>query len=196
MVMDFILVVATGLWPVRARCTSRNRPQAVAQQSAPEYISELSRTRADSLRYFNCQLQCCRCLKPGYARRAASARAFDERGELAFERLIALDLDFVPRNPSPSATIDFTALISIIEREIRVLLKHANLAHALGTDAARRNVCHATILETQPRICDVFTAAQDRHPHRIDTLHRRTNEMQNDFQIMDHQIENHADIGA
>src|SRR6266540_1639570 len=75
------------------------------------------------------------------------------------------------------STANFTALILIIEREIRVLLKHTNLAHALGTDAARGNVCHTTILETQPRICDVFTAAQDRHPHRIDALHRRTNEM-------------------
>ena len=105
---------------------------------------------------------------------------------MTFERLLARDLDFVARNPSTRAPVDFAALILIIQREISVLLKNANLAHLLGTDAARGNVRDAAILETQPCVRDVFTAAQDRHAHGIDALHGRAHQVQNNFEIVDH----------
>src|SRR6266566_266041 len=131
----------------------------------------------DPLRDFNRQLQRCCRLEPGNARLASGARAFDKGSELTFERLFALDLDLVPRNPASNTPVNFATLILIIEREIYVLLKNANLSHAFGTDATGRYVCYATIAETQPRICNVFAAAQNRNAHRIDALHGRTNEM-------------------
>src|SRR6185436_21099588 len=106
------------------------------EHSKSEYISELSRTRrGDPLRDFNCQLQRCRCLETGNARLATGARAFDKRRELTFERLFAFDLDPVPRNPASNAPVNFAALILVIEGEIGVLLKNANLAHTFGADA-------------------------------------------------------------
>jgi hypothetical protein len=94
--------------------------------------------------------------------------------------------DSVAPNLSSNAPIDFTTLILIIEREIRVFLKNANLAHPLGTDAARGHICHATVFEMQSHVCDVFAPAKHGHAHRINTPQRRTHEMQNDFQVMDH----------
>ena len=66
----------------------------------------------------------------------------------------------------------------------------------LRTDAARSDIGDAAVLETQSRICDVFAAAQNRHADGIDRLNRRTDEMQNDLEIVDHQIEHDADVGA
>ena len=51
-------------------------------------------------------------------------------------------------------------------------------------------------LETQPRVGDVFAPAQHRHPHGIDICQGRTDQMQNDFQIVNHEIEHDADLRA
>jgi hypothetical protein len=37
--------------------------------------------------------------------------------------------------------------------------------------------CHATILETQPRIRNIFAVAQNRHADCVDALHGRTDKM-------------------
>src|SRR5207247_10034828 len=170
-------------------------PRSAPQQVLARIHVRASDTRDDPLCNFNRQLERRRPLNSRNAWLASGACAFDERDELTFERFFAFDLDLIARYPSSGAAIDLTALILIIERKIRVLLKDPNLAHALGTDTARSNVCHAAILEAQPRVRDVFTAAQNRHAHRIDLFHGRTHEMQNDFEIMDHKSENHNDIG-
>src|SRR4030095_2046621 len=106
------------------------------------------------------------------------------------------DVHSVARDVSPNPSIDFTALILVIEREIRVFLKDANLAEPLRTDTARGNICHATVLKMQPRIGDVFTAAKDRNTYCVDAQKRRADKMQNHFEIVDHQIEDDTDIGA
>src|SRR4029077_12414543 len=143
-------------------------------------------TRRDSLRYFDRQLQGCRRLRTRNARLAPCARAFDKRSELKLKRFLPFNIDSVTRDASPNPSIDFAALILIIEREISVLLKDANLAKPLGTDAAGRNICHATIFEMESSIGDVFAPAKDRHAYRVDAPERRAHKMQNDFQVMDH----------
>ena len=65
-----------------------------------------------------------------------------------------------------------------------------------GTDAARGDVGHATILETDARVGDVFAPAQDRDADGIDRLHGRPNEMQNNFEIVNHEVEHDPDVGA
>src|SRR5437868_8677253 len=143
-------------------------------------------TRRDSLCNLNRHLQC-RCrLRPRNARLASRAGAFDKRSKLKLKWFLALDLDSVARNTSPNPPVDFAALILVVEREISVFLKDANLAEPLGTDAAGGNICHATIFKMQPRIGDVFTLAENRYAYRVDTPKRRANKMQNDFQIVDH----------
>src|SRR5437868_12850500 len=143
-------------------------------------------TRRDSLCYLNRQLQC-RCrLRTRNARLASRTGAFNKRSKLKLKRFPALDLDPVTHDLFPETPVDFAALILIIEREISVLLKDANLAQALGTNPARGDVCHATIFEMQPRIGDVFTLAKDWHAYRVNAPERRAHEMQNDFQVVDH----------
>src|SRR6202022_1577529 len=107
---------------------------------ASSFIRYLSFVLCHLLCNFNCQLERGNRFKPGNARLASRPCAFDEGSKLTLERLLARDLDFVARNPSPRAPVDFSSLILIIQREISVLLKNANLAHPLGTDAARGNV--------------------------------------------------------
>src|ERR1700693_4435172 len=126
---------------------------------ASSFIRHLSFVLCHLLCNFNCQLERGNRFKPGNARLASSPCAFDERRELTLERLLARDLDFVARNPSSRAPVDFAALILIIQREISVPLKISNLAHPLGTGAAGGNVRDAAILETHPRVRDVFAAA-------------------------------------
>src|SRR6266516_875970 len=192
---DFILVVATGLWPVHAGHLEATAHRSVATASNAAHRETL-RTRCDLLCYFDCQLQC-RCrLRTGNARLASRARTFDERCELKFEWFFVFNAGSVAPNLFSNASVDFAALILIIERDVRVLLKNANLAHALRTDAARGHICYASILEMQSHVGDVFTSAKHRHSHRIDTPQGRTHEMQNNFQIMDHQIENDTDVGT
>ena len=74
------------------------------------------------------------------------------------------------------APINFTALILIIEREVSVLLKDANLAHALGTDPAGGDVGHATVFKTDTRVGDIL--ARDSKParrrHRLFATGERT----------------------
>ena len=98
--------------------------------------------------------------------------------------------------PPPTFAINFASLVLIIEREICVLLEDTDLAHPLGTDPTRGDVRDAPILETEARVGDVFAPAQDRHANRINRLHRRPDEMQNDFQVVDHEIEHDTDVGA
>src|SRR6266404_9333315 len=116
-------------------------------------------TRAESLGDFDRQIQRRGRLESGNARLASRARAFDERHQLTLERFFAFDFDFLARNPPSDTAIDLATLILIIERKIGVLLKHSNLTHPLGTDAAGSDICHASVLEAQPRIGDVFATA-------------------------------------
>ena len=152
--------------------------------------------RFDSFRNFNCKLERGRRLESGNLRRAAGLCAFDKFGKLSFQWFFALNLNLITHNLAAFAPINFTALILVIEREISVFLKDANLAHAFGTDPARSDVGDATVFKTQTRVGNIFAATQNRHADGIDCLNWRTHEMQNDFQIMDHEIENDADLGA
>src|SRR5436189_3955091 len=189
---DFILVVATGLWPVHAGYLEATAHRAVATASDAAHRETL-RTRGDLLRDFNRQLQC-RCrLRTGNARLASRVRTFDERSELKFQWFFVFNAGSVTPNLFSNAAVDFAALILIIERDVRVLLKDANLADALGTDAARGHICHASIFEMQSHVGDVFTPTKHGHAHCVNTPQRRTHEMQKYFQIMDHKIENDTD---
>src|SRR5215211_9359551 len=96
------------------------------------------------------------------------------------------DLGSVTPNLFADAAIDLAALILIIEREIRVFLKDSDLAHPLGADAAGSHVCHATVFKVESRVCNVFALTKHGNADRVDTPNRRTDEMQNDFEIVNH----------
>src|SRR5436305_9087755 len=122
----------------------------------------------DTFRYLDGKFERGGRLKAGDLRRAASGGAFKERSQLALQRLLPFDRDFFPREPVRGAPVHLAALILIIEGKISVLLKDPDLAHLLGADPARGDVRDTAILEMEPRVRDVFAAAQDRHTHRVD----------------------------
>ena len=63
-------------------------------------------------------------------------------------------------------------------------------------DAARRDIRNAPILETEAHIGDILAPAEHGNTHGIQTHQRRAHEVQNDFYIMDHEVEDHANIRA
>src|SRR5581483_3797796 len=178
--------VATSLCRRAPQASIRPTQRHSAVATTPEQVANVLPTGRDAFCYFNCQLQC-RCrLRARNARLAPRARAFDERSELKPKRFLSFNIDPIARDMSPNPSIDFATLILVIEREVSVLLKDANLAKTLGTDTARGHVCHAAIFKMQSRIGDVFAPAKDRHPYRVKTPERRAHKMQNDFQVMNH----------
>src|SRR4029450_2037508 len=106
--------------------------------------------------------------------------------ELKLERFAVFDLDPVTPNLFSDASINLAALILIIEREICVFLKDSNLAHPLGADAAGGHICDATVFKVESRVCNVFALAKHGNADRVDTPKRRADEMQNDFEIVNH----------
>src|ERR1700738_5288047 len=134
-------------------------------------------TRSDFLRDRDRQLERGGGLKTRNPRLAPRGGAFDKRNELLLQRFFPLDRNFVARDFSRLEPIDFAALLFVVEREIGVLLKYADLAHPLRADPARSHVGYATVLETNPRVGNVFSLAQNRNTNRVDVLHRRAHQM-------------------
>ena len=92
--------------------------------------------------------------------------------------------------------VDETLLCLVVEREIRVLLKHADFSQLLGRNARDGDVRDAAVFKTQPRVGDVLAAAQHGYTDGIDTLQRRADEVQDDLDVVDHQVEHNADFDA
>src|SRR6478672_2985069 len=142
--------------------------------------------RRDLLGDLDSQLQRRGRLRTGNTRLSSGACAFYEGRELKLEWFAVFDLSPVTPNLFADAAINFAALILIIERDIRVFLKNSNLAHPLGTDAAGGHVCHATVFKVESRVRNVFALAQHRHADCVDTPKRRADEIQDDFEIVNH----------
>src|SRR5260370_7284091 len=96
---------------------------------ASSFVRHLSFVLCYLLCNFNCEFQRRGRLEPGNARLASRPCAFDEGSKLTLERLLARDLDFVARNPSPRAPVDFAPLLLIIQPDTTVLFKTPNLSN-------------------------------------------------------------------
>src|SRR5215471_18613854 len=105
-------------------------------------------------------------------------------------------LDPITPDLFSDAPVNFAALVLVIEREIRVFLKDPNFAHSLGTDPAGGDIRHTTIFEMKSSVGNIFAATEHRDADRVDTPKRRAYEMENDLQIVNHQIEYDAYIRA
>ena len=153
----------------------------------------------------------------------AGAGAGDEIGQFALERLHLFDLDRFAHDAFAGEFGDdggvgghaeqfaqqraflfvvagqaqqVAALVLVIEREIGVLLEDADLAQFVLADAAGGDVGHAAVLEADAHIGDVLAIAQDRHADGIHLHPRRADEVQDDLEVVDHDIEHDADIQA
>ena len=90
-------------------------------------------------------------------------------------------------------------LHAVIERDVARIgraAEHADLAHPLRADAAGGEVGDTAVGETQPRVGDVLALAQNGNAHGVHAYYRRFYKREHHVQIVDHQIQHHADVGA
>src|SRR5438552_5917229 len=135
-------------------------------------------------------------MRTGHLRFATSDRTDDKGCDLLSQRLFFFDCHRFAYDLPSLFPVNFAALSLIIEREIGVLLKDANFAHSLRADSAGSNVRNAAACKSQSCVGNIFSAAEHGHAYGIDVFDGRTHQMQNDLQIMNHQIEDDSDIGA
>src|SRR5438552_4853795 len=111
-------------------------------------------------------------MRAGHLRFAASDRTVDKRGDLLSQRLFFFDCHrFAPDFPALSP-VNLAALSLIIEREVGVLLKNANLAHSLRADSTGSNVGNAAARKSQSCVGNIFAATEHGHAHGIDAFDR------------------------
>jgi len=72
----------------------------------------------------------------------------------------------------------------------------ANLPNRLLTHTTGGHVGHAAALKNEAGVHDVDTSGKNGNTHRVHTLEGPTDQMENDLQIVDHQIANDADFRA
>ncbi len=92
--------------------------------------------------------------------------------------------------------INLRAPLIVVDGDISVGLEKAHLAFALDRYAAGGDIGDATVLKGNARIGDVRHFGQHRHPHRFDPQNRRAHQADNDIDVVNHQIQDHIDIGA
>lgn len=95
--------------------------------------------------------------------------------------------------------VDETFLSAVIEGEVTghgTGAEDADFAEALGADTAGGEVGDATVGEPEAGVGDIFGLAEDVDADGIDMSHGRFNKRQDKIEVVDHQVENDADISA
>ena len=88
---------------------------------------------------------------------------------------------------------------AVIEGDItgdRAAAKDADFARALRADAAGGEIGHAAVGEAEPGIGDVLGLAEDGNADGLDTGHSGAHQTEHDIQIVNHQVQHNADVGA
>ena len=87
-------------------------------------------------------------------------------------------------------------LVHEVEREVGVVLEDADLPRLLEAHAAGAQVGDAAVLELEAGVGDVLGLRQHLHAHAVDPPDRRLHEGQHDADVVDHEVEHDADLGA
>ena len=87
-------------------------------------------------------------------------------------------------------------LLLQVDRQVGVVLEDAHLALLLHADAARSRVGDAAALEADARIDDVDLAGEHARADRVDALDRRADQLLDQIDVVNHQIEHDAHVGA
>ena len=77
-----------------------------------------------------------------------------------------------------------------------MLLKKAQLAHALGGDAAGGQVGDRAGGKLQARVRDVDLVGDHGNAQRMNRRHRRISQREQDIQIVNHHVVDHVDVQA
>lgn len=83
-----------------------------------------------------------------------------------------------------------------VDGEVAAGLEDADLAVLLERDAAGAEVGHAAVLERDPGVGDVLGLGHHRDADRVDPFDRGVGELEDDADVMDHQVQHDADLGA
>src|SRR5262249_46043156 len=82
----------------------------------------------------------------------------------------------------------------VVERNVFVLLEESHLTHALGGNAARRDVGYGSSGKLQPRMRNVDLVSQNRNANGLYFDHRFLDHRQQNVQVVDHQVINYVDV--
>ena len=94
------------------------------------------------------------------------------------------------------AAADAHVLLAVVDRDVGVGLKDADLALALERDAAGRDVGDTAVGEAQARVGDVDVLREHLDAHPLDALDAVVHHAQDHVEVVDHQVEDDVDIGA
>ena len=138
---------------------------------------------------------------------AVTAHRAQEALELEFERLrfgrlelhVLHDLfDLIRAEVLPARfqLVEIAVALREIEREVPRRLEDAQLAGALPRHPARGDDRDGAVGELDTRVRDVHVRREDRHARRPHLADLRPHELQNEIEIVNHEVEDDRDVGA
>ncbi|MEY5027357.1 MAG: hypothetical protein RLZZ244_2885, partial [Verrucomicrobiota bacterium] len=92
--------------------------------------------------------------------------------------------------------VDEAFLAHVVEGEVAVLLEDADFPESLGADARGGEVGDAAVFEAESGVGDVLATAEDGDADGVDGVKRGANQVEDDFEVVDHEIQHDADFGA
>ena len=98
--------------------------------------------------------------------------------------------------PAGLEPVVVAAALREVEREVAVRLKHPELPRTLARHATGRHVRDGAVGELDPRVGDVHVRREQRHPGRPNVHHVRAHELENQIEVVNHEIEDHGHVGA
>src|SRR6478672_6977873 len=164
---------------------------------AMSYQNGRSQLRADQ----RGDLESAQTLRAADQREISAGHAIQKRVDLVRKRVTFFDFDGFRADVEPSRAWrglveNLRAALVIIDRDIGIGLKKANLALAFERNPARGHIGNTTIGEIDPRIGDIRFIGQDRDPDRLDPFDRGTDQTRDHVDIVNHQVQDHVDISA
>jgi hypothetical protein len=125
---------------------------------------------------------------------AAGAGAVGEGGKLAAEGFVLLDGHGFLDDLGAGAAEDLSCLFLVVEGQVAIFLEHADLAEFLWADSRGGDIGDAAVLEAEAGIGDVLAAGEDWHAYGVDGHDGGADEVEDDLEVMDHEVQHHADI--
>ena len=98
--------------------------------------------------------------------------------------------------PPRLEAVEGAAALRQIEGEIPRGLEDPQLAGALARHAARGHVGHRAVRELDPCVGDVDVGRENRDAGRAHVRHFGAHQLEHEIEIVDHEVEDHRDIGA
>ena len=90
--------------------------------------------------------------------------------------------------------MDAAFLGLVVEGEVGVVLEDAEFAEFFGADAAGGDIGDAASFEADACVGDVIASGEDGDPDGVDAFDGAFDEVEDDFEVVDHEIEDDADV--